>query len=56
MVSDFFERSPVLLGPVIALLIFAVVFTATAVHALRMHKETHDRMAKLPLEDERRHG
>ena len=55
IVSDFFMRSPALLGPVIALLLFMVVFTATAVHAFRVQKSTHDRMARLPLKEDGHH-
>jgi hypothetical protein len=49
IVSDFFMRSPVLLGPVIALLLFVVVFSAIAVRTFRTRKSTHDRMALLPF-------
>lgn len=52
IVSDFFMRSPLLLGPVIALLLFLVVFTAIATHAFRTGKSTHDRMARLPLNED----
>jgi cbb3-type cytochrome oxidase subunit 3 len=55
MVSDFFARSPVLLGPVIALVLFMIVFTATAIYALRTHREQNDRMARMPLKEDERH-
>ena len=55
IVSDFFARSPALLGPTIALLLFVLVFTATAIHAFRTQKIAHDRMARLPLEEDTRH-
>jgi len=55
IVSDFFARSPALLGPTLALLLFVVVFTATAVHAFRTQKAEHDRMARLPLGEDERH-
>lgn len=52
MVSDFFARSPALLGPVIALVLFMGVFIAAAVYALRMRREQHERMALLPLRED----
>jgi cbb3-type cytochrome oxidase subunit 3 len=55
IVSDFFMRSPLLLGPVIALLLFLMVFTAIAIHAFRTGKSTHDRMARLPFNEDGRH-
>jgi cbb3-type cytochrome oxidase subunit 3 len=55
IVSDFFMRSPLLLGPVIALLLFLVVFTAIAIHAFRTAKSTQDRMARLPFNEDGRH-
>lgn len=55
IVGDFFARSPALLGPTVALLLFVLVFTAIAVHAFRTHKSEHDRMASLPLHEDCRH-
>ena len=55
IVSDFFARSPALLGPVIALLLFMSVFIAAAVYALRTQREQHDRMALMPLKEDERH-
>lgn len=55
MVSDFFARSPALLGPVIALLLFMTVFVAASFYALRTRREEHDRMALLPLKEDERH-
>jgi cbb3-type cytochrome oxidase subunit 3 len=52
IVSDFFARSPALLGPVVALVLFMFVFAAVAVHALRTQKADHDRMARLPLKED----
>lgn len=54
IVSDFFARSPALLGPTLALLLFMVVFMATAIHAFRGQKTAQDRMARLPLDEEAR--
>jgi hypothetical protein len=50
--SDFFERSPLLAFPVLALVLFMVVFTANAVRALRTKKPELERLANLPLERE----
>lgn len=55
IVGDFFARSPVLLGPVIALVLFMIVFAATAIYALRTRREQHDQMALLPLKEDDRH-
>jgi hypothetical protein len=55
IVSDFFMRSPALLGPIIALLLFLVVFTAIAIRAFRIKQSTHDQMARLPLSEDGRH-
>jgi hypothetical protein len=55
MVSDFFARSPALLGPVIALVLFMIVFVAASIYALRTQREKHDRMALLPLQEDGRH-
>lgn len=49
--ADFFARSPLLLGPVVALAIFVVVFVAVSVRAVRTKKHDVDRMAALPLAD-----
>ena len=49
--ADFFARSPVLAGPVVALGIFIVVFVAVSVRAARTKKTELDRMAALPLAD-----
>ena len=54
IVSDFFARSPALLGPTIALLLFVLVFTAIAVHVFRTHHSAHDRMARMPLHEDGR--
>lgn len=55
MVSDFFARSPALLGPVIALVLFMIVFVAASIYALRTQREKNDRMALLPLQEDGRH-
>lgn len=49
MAREFFAMSPVLILPVIALLIFAVLFVVLSVRALRM--EDAEERAHLALED-----
>jgi hypothetical protein len=48
--SEYFAHSPVLIYPMIALLVFAGVFTAASVRALLAEKSQVERMASLPLE------
>ena len=47
-----FERSPLLALPIIALLIFMVVFVLVAIRALRQSRTEVDSMARLPLDDD----
>ncbi len=49
MAREFFAMSPVLILPVIALVIFAVLFLVLSVRALRM-KDVNER-ARLALDD-----
>jgi hypothetical protein len=51
IVSDFFVRSPVLLGPIVALLLFFVVFSAIAIRTLRTRKSAHEQLARLPFDE-----
>ena len=53
--TDFFARSPVMTLPVIAMLLFMAVFVASAIRAFRTARDTHDELAKLPLEEDRSH-
>jgi hypothetical protein len=48
--SDFFARSPVLVYPLIALLLFMAVFVTAALRAALADRAQIDRMARLPLE------
>ncbi|MGB8332095.1 MAG: hypothetical protein WCE62_18360 [Polyangiales bacterium] len=50
--SEFFEQSPVLLYPLIALLLFFVVFLVVLVRVMRMSATEIDQCARIPLEDE----
>ncbi|MEL6822893.1 MAG: hypothetical protein AAFP70_14125 [Calditrichota bacterium] len=38
--------------PIVALLIFATVFTAFAIHAVRLDKQEANRYAAIPLDEE----
>lgn len=55
LVSDFFARSPALLGPVIALVLFMLVFVAATIYALRTQRAQHERMALMPLKEDQHH-
>lgn len=48
---DFFERSPVMGAPLLAMLIFASVFAVVALRALCARRTDVDRAARLPLQD-----
>ena len=50
LASDFFAQSPALLLPVLALVLFVVVFTVMTVRAMKMNKKTVTRLASLPLQ------
>ena len=62
LVSDFFAASPMLAFPIVALLLFLVVFVAVSVRAMRMAGTDVDRFAAMPLDGEKhersgaRHG
>jgi hypothetical protein len=49
--ESFFERSPAMAGPLIAMLIFFVVFALVIVRVVRAPKCDLDRSAHLPLEE-----
>jgi hypothetical protein len=51
LTADYFARSPLLAYPVFALALFALVFVAVSVRALRSRREEVERMAALPLSD-----
>ena len=50
--TDFFARSPVLLGPVIALALFFTVFVGAAARALLTRRAVVDRAARIPFEND----
>ena len=55
--GDFFAASPVLAYPIAALAIQMTVFCSVALRMLFSDKETIDRMAHMPLQDqENQHG
>lgn len=58
MTRDFFSDSPLLAGPLIAMLLFCTVFVLAVVRVLRAERAHVDAMANLPLEGESevRHG
>ena len=51
--TDFFARSPVMVFPAIALCLFVVVFTAAALRAFLQDGRHLERMARMPLEEDR---
>ena len=50
--SEFFEQSPVLLYPVLALLLFFIVFLVVVIRVVRMKASDADHYANIPLEEE----
>ncbi len=50
MAREFFGQSPLLILPIAALLLFAVVFLAIALRAVRMDRGEVDQRAQLALE------
>jgi len=50
--SDFFQKSPVLLFPLIALGLFMLVFFVVTVRTVMTKKAEFDRLAMLPLQAE----
>jgi len=50
--SEFFAQSPALLYPMVALLLFFVVFLAVLIRVFRMNPSEAERLARIPLEDE----
>lgn len=51
MAMDYFRQSPLLALPVIALVLFMLVFLAVTLRAMLTQKSRWDAMAQLPLED-----
>jgi cbb3-type cytochrome oxidase subunit 3 len=52
MFAELFSKSPLLVYPIIALVIFIVVFAGIAVRAMRQRPEERDEQARLPLADD----
>ncbi|MGB5808969.1 MAG: CcoQ/FixQ family Cbb3-type cytochrome c oxidase assembly chaperone [Polyangiales bacterium] len=50
--SEFFEQSPALLYPLLALLLFFVVFVGVVVRVMRMKRADAEKLARIPLEDQ----
>ena len=51
LTSGFFDQSPVLLFPIVALCLFMGVFVLVTVRTLRTRKTAFDDVAALPLDD-----
>ena len=49
---QFFADSPVILYPILALLLFLVVFVSITVRVLRARREDLDALARIPFGDE----
>ena len=54
LTRSLFADSPLMVFPLIALALFMAVFVAAAWRALRAERATVDRLAALPLEENRR--
>ncbi len=52
LAAEFFERSPVLLYPLLALALFFIVFLVVIVSVMRMKKSKADEYARIPLQKE----
>ncbi len=50
--SQFFQHNPALLYPMLALIIFLLVFLVVIVRVARMKRSDVDRLARIPLEDQ----
>lgn len=55
MAKEFFAASPVLVLPVIALVLFMLLFAVIACRTLLTRKAEFDRLAHMPFEDEENH-
>ena len=56
MHKELFEHSPLLVLPLIAMFLFLLVWVSTAIHALTRSHEEMDAAARIPLDEEKRHG
>lgn len=50
--AEFFAQSPALLYPIVALVLFFVVFLAVIIRVIRMSASDVDHNARIPLEEE----
>ncbi len=50
--AEFFQQSPALLYPVLALVLFFIVFLFVIVRVMRMSAKEADHNARIPLEEE----
>ena len=50
LARSFFSDNPAIAGPLIAIVVFTLVFVSAVVRVLRANREHVDRMARLPLE------
>lgn len=50
--AEFFEQSPLLLYPLIALVLFFTVFLVVVIRVVRMKASEADHYARMPLEEE----
>lgn len=53
--AEFFEKSPALIFPLIALGIFLTVFVTLSVRAIRMDRAQTSGLSRLPFEGEERY-
>ena len=51
MLFGFFANNPLIWGPVVALVIFSVIFALVCVRVARRGKAAYEADARLPLED-----
>lgn len=49
--SDFFARSPVMAGPLVAIVLFVTVFIGVAVWVFWVKRGAFDGVSRMPLED-----
>lgn len=51
LASDFFARSPVMAGPLVAIVLFFTVFVGVAIWVMWTKREAFDAVSRMPLED-----
>jgi hypothetical protein len=50
--SDLLATSPLLILPLVALILFIVVFTAMLINTMKQRAVAYDPLARMPLEDD----